>query len=146
MTISGRPIALAVQAAISACTGRSCGYNTAPTAAAQPTSNTLPYHVLYELGQTPSGPPFGDQAADTVMLVQVTTVGATPDAASAGADKVRDMFLGRSTDKGTWRWPISVPAGLRIIHREVDREDGMTVVGSTYSYVQRFKLHVTSIG
>ncbi|MEW1719727.1 hypothetical protein [Streptomyces sp. NPDC093109] len=59
MTVSGRQVALAAQAMIVVATGRSCGYGTIPVAASQPTGAALPYTVLYELGQAPSGPPFG---------------------------------------------------------------------------------------
>ncbi|GAA1353539.1 hypothetical protein [Streptomyces beijiangensis] len=142
MTVNSRQTAQAVQAMVVAATGRSCGYSTIPTTASLPTGSALPYFVLYELGQVSSGPPFGDANADARLLFQVTTVAQTPDACSAGADKVRAGFLGRTTSG--WTFPINVPDGLAVMGRELDREDGMTVVASNYSYVQRFAVLVTT--
>ncbi|MEW1700929.1 hypothetical protein ACIQCR_34800 [Streptomyces sp. NPDC093249] len=144
MTVPGRQIAQAVIQTIVAASGRSCGYATVPTSQSQPSGSQLPYHVLYELGQTVSGPPFGDPAADARLLFQVTTVGSSPDAASSGADRVRTAFLGRIPSGAEWLYPIVVPSGYAVIGRELDREDGMTVAGSAYSYVQRYALHVTT--
>ncbi|MFB7424742.1 hypothetical protein ACFC0K_15865 [Streptomyces hydrogenans] len=144
MSVPGRQIAQAVIQTIIAASGRSCGYATVPTSQSQPSGSQLPYHVLYELGQTVSGPPFGDPAADARLLFQVTTVGASPDAASSGADRVRAAFLGRTAHGADWLYPITLPAGYAVMGRELDREDGMTVAGSTYSYVQRFAVHVTT--
>ncbi|MEU2592998.1 hypothetical protein ABZ649_04630 [Streptomyces albidoflavus] len=144
MTVNGRQVAQAAIATIVAVSKRSCGYAAVPTSGALPTGNTMPYHVLYELGQTVSGPGFGDVAGDARVLLQVTTVAQSPDAASSGADRVRQAFLGRTPDGSDWAHPVEVPAGSAVMGRELDREDGMTVAGSTYSYVQRFALHVTS--
>ncbi|MFE0640149.1 hypothetical protein [Streptomyces sp. NPDC058877] len=144
MSVPGRQVAQAVIQTIVAASGRSCGYSTVPTSQSQPTGAQLPYHVLYELGQAVSGPPFGDQAADARMLFQVTTVGNSPEAASSGADRVRTAFLGRRADGSGWQYPINVPAGYAVMGRELDREDGMSVAGSTYSYVHRFAVHVTT--
>ncbi|MFC8520652.1 hypothetical protein [Streptomyces sp. NPDC057257] len=76
MSVSGRQVALAAQAMLVSVTGRSCGYGTAPAADAQPTGNTLPYSVLYELGQVGGfGPPFGDADADARVYLQVSSEG-----------------------------------------------------------------------
>ncbi|MQY11458.1 hypothetical protein SRB5_15760 [Streptomyces sp. RB5] len=146
MSIPGRQIAQAIIQTVITASGRSCGYSTVPTSLSQPTGNQLPYHVLYELGQTVSGPPFGDAAGDARLLVQVTTVGNSPEAASSGADRVRTGLLGRSPDGSDWLFSIVAPAGYAVVGRELDREDGMSVAGSTYSYVQRFAVHVTTTG
>ncbi|MFJ4412979.1 hypothetical protein [Streptomyces sp. NPDC088925] len=123
---------------------RSCGYAAVPTSASLPSGASMPYHVLYELGQAVSGPAWGDESGDARLLFQVTTVGQSPDTASSGADKVRQALLGKV--EGEWQFAIVPPSGYEIMGRELDREDGMTVVGATYSYVQRFALHVTTSG
>ncbi|MFE6186502.1 hypothetical protein ACFQ6U_18965 [Streptomyces sp. NPDC056465] len=144
MSVPGRQVAQAVIQTIVAASGRSCGYSTVPTSQSLPTGAQLPYHVLYELGQSVSGPPFGDQAADARITFQVTTVGSSPEAASSGADRVRAAFLGRTAKGAGWQYPITLPTGYAVMGRDLDREDGMTVAGSTYSYVQRFAVHVTT--
>jgi hypothetical protein len=146
MTVSGRQVALAVQAMLVSVTGRSCGYGTAPTADAQPTGNAIPYSVLYELGQVAGfGPPFGDADADARVYVQVSSVGTTAEQVSLHADKVRSAFLARVPGSGAFLNPINV-AGARVISRALDQEDGTTVASSTYTYVQRFALTVSSPG
>lgn len=144
MTVSGRQVALAVQAMLQTATGRSCGYGTAPTSAAVPTGNTIPYSVLYELGQVSGlGPSFGDSDADARVLLQVSSVGQTAEQASLQADKARQAFLARVPGGGQYLNPISV-TGATVIGRELDREEGTGVVSSTYTYVQRFVLTVST--
>ena len=144
MSVSGRRMALAVQAMLVSVTGRSCGYGTAPASDAQPTGNTIPYSVLYELGQVAGfGPPFGDVDADARVYVQVSSVGTTAEQVSLHADKVRAAFLDRVPGSGQFVHPITV-AGARVIGRALDQEDGTTVVSGTYTYVQRFALTVSS--
>lgn len=144
MSVSGRQVALAVQAMLQAATGRSCGYGTAPTSASPPTGNTIPYCVLYELGQTSGfGPSFGDTDADARVLLQVSSVGTTAEQASLQADKARLAFLARvAPGSGQFLNPINV-VGAAVIGRELDREDGTSVVNSTYTYVQRFVVTVS---
>ena len=145
MSVSGRQVALAAQATLVAATGRSCGYGTAPTSASTPTGNTIPYCVLYELGQTSGiGPSLGDSDADARVLLQVSSVGTTAEQASLQADKARQAFLARAAPgSGQFLWPINV-VGATVIGRELDREDGTSVVSSTYTYVQRFVLTVST--
>jgi hypothetical protein len=145
MSVSGRQVALAVQSMLQTATARSCGYGTAPTTASLPTGNTIPYSVLYELGQTSGiGPSFGDTDADARVLLQVSSVGTTAEQASLHADKVRQAFLARSQPgSGQFANPISVVGGT-VIGRELDREDGTSVVSSTYTYVQRYVLTVST--
>jgi hypothetical protein len=144
MSVSGRQVALAVQTMLQTATGRSCGYGTAPTTASLPTGNTIPYCVLYELGQTGGlGPSFGDADADARVLVQVSSVGTTAEQASLQADKVRQAFLQRVSGSGQFLNPITI-AGYTVIGRELDHEDGTSVVSSTYTYVQRFALTVST--
>jgi hypothetical protein len=144
MSVSGRQVALAVQAMLQTATGRSCGYGTAPTTAAVPTGNTIPYCVLYELGQvTGLGPSFGDSDADARVLLQVSSVGQTAEQASLQADKARQAFLARVPGSGQYLNAITV-AGGTVIGRELDREEGTGVVSSTYTYVQRFVLTVST--
>jgi hypothetical protein len=144
MSVSGRQVVLAVQSMLQTVTGRSCGYGTAPTSASLPTGNTIPYSVLYELGQTSGlGPAFGDTDADARVLLQVSSVGTTAEQASLQADKVRAAFLNRSLPGSSFLNPINV-AGATVIGRELDREDGTSVVNSTYTYVQRFVLTVSA--
>lgn len=145
MTVSGRQVALGVQVMLQTATGRSCGYGTAPTSASVPTGTTIPYSVLYELGQTGGlGPAFGDADADARVLLQVSSVGTTAEQASLQADKVRQAFLARLPGgSGQFLNPITVVGGM-VIGRELDREDGTSVVSSTYTYVQRFVLTVST--
>ncbi|MFH8772011.1 hypothetical protein [Streptomyces sp. NPDC017958] len=144
MSVSGRQVALAVQAMLTSVTGRSCGYGTAPTADDKPTGNTIPYSVLYELGQVAGfGPPFGDADADARVYVQISSVGTTAEQVSLHADKVRAAFLARVPGGGRFANPINV-AGARVIDRALDQEDGTTVTSGTYTYVQRFALTVSS--
>ncbi|REE61443.1 hypothetical protein BX257_4021 [Streptomyces sp. 3212.3] len=143
MSVSGRQVALAVQAMLQTATGRSCGYGTAPTTASVPTGNTIPYCVLYELGQVGGlGPAFGDRDADSRVLIQISSVGTTAEQASLQADKARQAFLARVPGSGDFLNPINVN-GAVVIGRELDREDGTSVVSSTYTYVQRFVLTVS---
>ncbi|MFB7446006.1 hypothetical protein ACFC01_48470 [Streptomyces mirabilis] len=139
MSVSGRQVALGVQAMLQTATGRSCGYGTAPTTASVPTGNTIPYSVLYELGQASFGPPFGDADADARVLLQVSSVGTTAEQASLHADKVRQAFLARVPGSGHFATPINV-AGATVIGRELDADEGTTVDSSIYTYVQRFAL------
>jgi hypothetical protein len=145
MPVNHREISTAVIAMITGLTKRACGYMAIPAVSQQPNGILLPYHVLYELGQTASGPPFGDDTADARILYQVTTVGQTAADAMTYADGVRRAFLTR-TQTGGWKYPLALPAGHALLHRELDREDGMTVVSSNYSYVQRFAITVTTTG
>ncbi|MFD3456827.1 hypothetical protein ACFWVC_32210 [Streptomyces sp. NPDC058691] len=144
MSVSGRQVALASQAMLQTATGRSCGYGTAPTAASLPTGVTIPYCVLYELGQVAGlGPAFGDSDADARVLLQVSSVGTTAEQASLQADKARQAFLARVPGSGQYLNPINVSGGT-VIGRELDREEGTSVVNSTYTYVQRFVLTVST--
>ncbi|GHE80174.1 hypothetical protein GCM10014715_39440 [Streptomyces spiralis] len=144
MSVSGRQVALAVQAMLTAATGRSCGYGTAPTTDDKPTGNAIPYSVLYELGQVAGyGPPFGDPDADAQVYVQISSVGTTAEQVSLHADKVRSAFLARVPGSGQFANPINV-AGGRVMDRTLDQEDGTTVTSGTYTYVQRFALRVSS--
>ncbi|MFF3493736.1 hypothetical protein ACFYWS_20555 [Streptomyces sp. NPDC002795] len=144
MTVSGRQVAYGVQTMLVAATGRSCGYGTAPATSAQPTGTTMPYSVIYELGQTTGfGPPLGDPNADARVLIQVSSVGTQAEQASLQADKVRQGFLQRGADGRQFKWPITID-GAVVIGRELDREDGTTVVNSIYTYVQRFVLTVST--
>ncbi|MCZ4098300.1 hypothetical protein [Streptomyces sp. H39-C1] len=144
MTVSGRIVSLALQSTIAASTGRSCGYGTAPIASSLPTGAATPYSVLYPLGfPTTSGPPFGDATADARLLYQVTSVATTAEQAEWMADKVRSAVLARSS-AGPAAYPIS-PVGYSVMGRELDKEEGLTVAGGVYSYVQRFALDVTTL-
>ncbi|MEU3340407.1 hypothetical protein [Streptomyces sp. NPDC006668] len=144
MSVSGRQVALASQAMLVSVMGRSCGYGTAPTTSDKPTGATIPYSVLYELGQVSGfGPPFGDPDADARVYLQVSSVGTTAEQVSLHADKVRDAFLAREPGSGQFANPID-PAGARVIDRALDQEDGTTVTSGTYTYVQRFALMVSS--
>nr|BEK65694.1 hypothetical protein KPHV_29210 [Kitasatospora purpeofusca] len=142
MPVQGRVVSLAFRDALIAGSGRSCGYGAAPVAADKPTGNTIPYSVLYPLGGTSSGPPFGDQGGDGRMLYQITSVGSTAEQAEWQADKVRTAVLGTGP-KGGFATPI-VPAGHTVTGREIDKEDGTTVANGVYSYVTRVVLYVTT--
>ncbi|MFJ6136484.1 hypothetical protein [Kitasatospora sp. NPDC092286] len=142
MPVQGRVVSLALRDALAAGTGRSCGYGAAPVAADKPTGNTIPYSVLYPLGGTSSGPPFGDQAGDGRMVYQITSVASTAEQVEWMADKVRATLLAVGP-KGGFVTPI-VPAGHTVIGREIDKEDGQSVANGVYSYVTRVLLHVTT--
>ncbi|MER6131902.1 hypothetical protein [Streptomyces sp. NPDC001815] len=143
MPVSGREVSLAVQKTLAASTGRSCGYGTAPTSSSTPTGTTVPYGVLYPLGVTTSGPPYGDGDADARVLFQVTSVASTAEQVEWMADKVRTALLARS--KGIYSNAITV-AGYAVMGRELDKEEGISVSGGVYSYVQRYVLTVTTLG
>lgn len=142
MPVSGRILSLAVQSMLAGATGRSCGYGAAPTASSLPTGTTTPYSVLYPIGSTSDGPPFGDMSADARILYQVTSVATTAEQAEWMADKVRAAFMAR-TEKGP-TYPIAA-TGYVVMSREVDKEEGVTVASGVYSYVQRFALEVTTL-
>ncbi|MEU5383221.1 hypothetical protein [Kitasatospora cineracea] len=142
MTVQGRVLSLAVQAALSGATGRSCGYGVAPATADKPSGNTIPYTVLYPQGGTASGPPFGDSQADGRMVYQVSSIGTTAEQAEWMADKVRVALFGKSV-KGDFATAI-VAAGHTVIGREIDKEDGPVVSNGVYSYISRVVLHVTT--
>jgi hypothetical protein len=141
--VSGREVSLAVQKTLATTTGRSCGYGTAPTASSTPTGAAIPYSVLYPLGATTSGPPYGDGDADARMLVQVTSVASTAEQVEWMADKVRTALLARSN--GTYTNAITI-TGCAVIGRELDKEEGISVNSGVYSYVQRYILTVTTLG
>ncbi|RGD59414.1 hypothetical protein DR950_17885 [Kitasatospora xanthocidica] len=142
MPVQGRVVSTALRDAIAAATGRSCGYGAPPTTADKPSGNAIPYTVLYPLGGTTSGPPFGDQAGDGRLLYQVTSVASTGEQAEWMADKVRAAVLGTSP-KGGFATSIS-PAGHTVVGREIDKEDGQSVANGVYSYISRYLLHVTT--
>ncbi|MFJ4939002.1 hypothetical protein ACIP8U_34770 [Streptomyces pseudovenezuelae] len=143
MPVSGREVSLAIQKTVAAATARSCGYGTAPTASSTPTGATIPYSVLYPLGVATSGPPYGDGDADARVLVQVTSVASTAEQVEWMADKVRTALLARLS--GTYVNTITI-TGYIVIDRELDKEEGMSVSGGVYSYVQRYVLTVTTLG
>ncbi|MFD8509791.1 hypothetical protein ACFV27_01395 [Streptomyces antimycoticus] len=142
MAVSGRVLSLAVQAMLATATGRSCGYGTAPTASSLPTGAATPYSVLYPVGSTSDGPPFGDASADARIIYQVTSVGTTAEQAEWMADKVRAGMLARTPAGYTY----SITAtGYVVMARELDKEEGVAVASGVYSYVQRFAIEVTTL-
>ncbi|MFB7828408.1 hypothetical protein [Streptomyces hydrogenans] len=142
MPVSGRVVSLAVQAMLAGATGRSCGYGVAPTSSNLPTGAATPYCVLYPVGSTSDGPPFGDMSADARLVYQVTSVATTAEQAEWMADKVRSAFMAR-TEKGP-TYPISA-TGYVVMSRELDKEEGVAVASGVYSYIQRFALEVTTL-
>ncbi|WP_159073624.1 hypothetical protein [Streptomyces sp. RTd22] len=142
MAVSGRVLSLAVQAMLATSTGRSCGYGAAPTASSLPTGAATPYSVLYPVGSTSDGPPFGDASADARIIYQVTSVGTTAEQAEWMADKVRAGILTRTPAGYTY----SITAtGYVVMARELDKEEGVTAASGVYSYVQRFAIEVTTL-
>ncbi|MFF0409700.1 hypothetical protein ACFYUY_04605 [Kitasatospora sp. NPDC004745] len=142
MSVQGRVVSTALRDALAAATGRSCGYGAPPVAADKPSGNTIPYSVLYPLGGTASGPPFGDQTGDGRLLYQVTSVASTGEQAEWMADRVRSAIVGIGS-KGGFATPIT-PAGHTVVAREIDKEEGQVVANGVYSYVSRFILHVST--
>lgn len=143
MAVSGRVLSLAVQAMLATATGRSCGYGTAPTASSLPTGSAVPYSVLYPIGSTSDGPPFGDASADARILYQVTSVATTAEQAEWMADRVRAGMLARTALGYTY----SIAAtGYVVMARELDKEEGVTIASGVYSYIQRFAIEVTTLG
>lgn len=143
MAVSGRVLSLAVQAMLASATGRSCGYGTAPTSSSLPTGAATPYSVLYPVGSTSDGPPFGDASADARIVYQVTSVATTAEQAEWMADKVRAGMLARTTLGYTY---AIAATGYMVMSRELDKEEGVTVASGVYSYVQRFAIEVTTLG
>lgn len=142
MPVSGRVVSLAVQTMLAGATGRSCGYGAAPTSSSLPTGTATPYCVLYPIGSTSDGPPFGDASADARLVYQVTSVATTAEQAEWMADKVRSAFMAR-TEKGP-TYLISA-TGYVVMSRELDKEEGVAVASGVYSYIQRFALEVTTL-
>ncbi|WJV48901.1 hypothetical protein [Streptomyces flavofungini] len=142
MAVSGRIISLAVQAMLSSATGRSCGYGSAPTTSSTPTGAAVPYSVLYPVGSTSDGPPFGDASADARIVYQVTSVATTAEQVEWMADKVRIGMLAQ-TPRG-YAHPIT-PPGYVVMSRELDKEEGVTAASGVYSYIQRFAIEVTTL-
>ncbi|WP_172387350.1 hypothetical protein [Streptomyces sp. MNP-20] len=142
MAVSGRIISLAVQAMLSSATGRSCGYGSAPTASSTPTGAAVPYSVLYPVGSTSDGPPFGDASADARIVYQVTSVATTAEQVEWMADKVRTGMLAQ-TPRG-YAHAITAP-GYVVMSRELDKEEGVTAASGVYSYIQRFAIEVTTL-
>jgi hypothetical protein len=70
-------------------------------------------------------------------------VGTTAEQASLQADKVRQAFLARVPGSGQFLNAINV-VGLTVIGRELDADIGSSVESSTYTYVQRFVLTVST--
>jgi hypothetical protein len=110
-----------------------------------PTGAAIPYSVLYPLGATTSGPPYGDGDADARILIQVTSVASTAEQVEWMADKVRTALLARSN--GTYTNAITI-TGCAVIgrERELDKEEGISVSSGVYRYVQRYVLTVTTLG
>ncbi|WP_328403994.1 hypothetical protein OHS70_34230 [Streptomyces sp. NBC_00390] len=143
MPVSGREVSLAVQRMLAAATTRSCGYGTAPTVSSTPSGAQVPYSVLYPLGVTTDGPPYGEADADARVLLQLTSVAATAEQAEWMADKVRSVMLGRKTS-GAYTSEITVP-GCVVMQRTLDKEEGVAVASGVYSYVQRYVIEVTTL-
>ncbi|WP_274558054.1 hypothetical protein [Streptomyces spiramyceticus] len=143
MPVSGREVSTAVQRMLAAATARSCGYGTAPTASSAPSGTQLPYTVLYPLGVTTGGPPYGEPDADARVLLQVTCVAGTAEQAEWMADKVRAAVLARKTS-GAYSSELTVP-GCAVMQRTLEKEEGVTVASGVYSYVQRYVIEVTTL-
>lgn len=143
MPVSGREVSLAVQRMVSSATTRSCGYGTAPTVSSTPSGAQVPYSVLYPLGVTPSGPPYGAPDADARVLLQLTSVATTAEQAEWMADKVRAAMLNRKPG-GAYAFDIVVP-GCAVMQRTLDKEEGVAVASGVYSYVQRYVIEVTTL-
>ncbi|MFF7613520.1 hypothetical protein [Streptomyces lavendulae] len=145
MPVAGREVSLAVQKMLSTSTTRSCGYGTAPTASSAPTGAQVPYAVLYPLGLTTAGPPYGQADGDARALLQVTSVATTAEQAEWMADRVRTAMLGRKGGgNGAYATDIVIP-GCAVLQRALDKEEGVAVAGGIYSYVQRYVVEVTSL-
>ncbi|THA38123.1 hypothetical protein [Streptomyces sp. A1547] len=143
--VSGREVSLAVQKMLSTATTRSCGYGTAPTTSSTPTGAQVPYAVLYPLGLTTDGPPYGQADGDARALLQVTSVATTAEQAEWMADRVRAAMLARKGgSNGAYATDIAIP-GCSVLRRALDKEEGVAVAGGIYSYVQRYVVEVTSL-
>ncbi|TLQ46074.1 hypothetical protein [Streptomyces marianii] len=99
--------------------------------------------MLYPVGSTSDGPPFGDASADARIVYQITSVATTAEQAEWMADKVRAGMLARTVLGYTY--PITA-VGYVVMSRELDKEEGVTVASGVYSYVQRFAIEVTALG
>ncbi|MEV0257717.1 hypothetical protein AB0H82_26100 [Streptomyces sp. NPDC050732] len=102
----------------------------------------MPYSVLYPVGSTSDGPPFGDASADARIVYQVTSVATTAEQVEWMADKVRVGMLAQ-TARG-YVHPIT-PSGYVVMSRELDKEEGVTAASGVYSYIQRFAIEVTTL-
>ncbi|MGM9465379.1 hypothetical protein [Streptomyces murinus] len=98
--------------------------------------------MLYPVGSSSDGPPFGDASADARIVYQITSVATTAEQAEWMADKVRSGMLARTAVDYTY--PITA-AGYAVMSRELDKEEGVTVASGVYSYVQRFAIEVTTL-
>ncbi|MFE7129334.1 hypothetical protein ACFVIM_00545 [Streptomyces sp. NPDC057638] len=99
--------------------------------------------MLYPLGVTTSGPPYGDPDADARVLLQLTSVATTAEQVEWMADRVRSAMVSRQKD-GSYARPIIV-TGCSVMQRFVDKEEGVAVSSGVYSYVQRYVIELTTL-
>ncbi|MEK2474044.1 hypothetical protein [Streptomyces noursei] len=135
-------VTLALQAMLTAATGKPCGRGRLPLVGGQPAS--LPYTVLYPQGGLTDGAPLADRAEDARLVYQMTVVAARTDQAEWLADRVRQALLGR-TSSGQWVNPIPVP-GMEVWARALLVDEGVDPSGGddgVVTGVQRYELSVT---
>jgi hypothetical protein len=123
-------------------TGKPCGTGALPLLGGQPAP--LPYLVLYPLGGSTGGAPFGDQSEDAHLEFQVTAVAARTDQAEWLADRVRRAVLERRAT-GEWTRPINISAG-EVWAREIVSDNGIdepATSGGVVTYALRCLFRVS---
>lgn len=108
---------------------------------APPDDLTLPYAILYVV---PGGALYGSLAQPEEMLelvVQITSVGDTRQAADWLRMRLRNAFLGRDAN-GTHTTALA-GTGWKIADRQLDGDGGITPEGAVHTAVDRYRLTAT---
>jgi hypothetical protein len=108
-----------------------------------PVDPTMPYAILYTI---PGGGLYGSLAQPSEMLelvVQVSNVGDTRQAAEWMRFKMRTVVLGR--DSGGIFTVALTGAGWAVIDRDLDADGGITQEGAVHTAVDRYRLVATPV-
>ncbi|MFE3196820.1 hypothetical protein [Embleya sp. NPDC059237] len=141
--IDRAPVTEAVRRLIESSTKRPCGLAELPyvdgpsgLAPAEP-----PYTVLYPVGGSITGPPFGDSTADASYVYQLTIMAERADQAEWLTDRGRRALLERRPN-GAWLNEIDLP-GAAVMARQLVEDTGLHAEGTTVTSVLRVRLDLT---
>lgn len=134
-------------------TGLGCrvGDNRAPVFGGSPPRSQpdpaldYPYAVLWDLDGGGRDGDYADEYADAIFPYQLSVIGRRRDQAQLMADKAAVVICGR-TD-GAYTSPLTAPAGLAVMSRDLDLPAGVQMQGSAEQLVWmvpvRFRVRVT---